>query len=305
MRYCLILILICSGLGCLTGCKKYPQHITPPVSGVIFSPTTPYQEMLPGNVVAFKFKTVTASPVTNFGIRFLFPGTTAYVALPEYPDLTSPPAALISQLQTFEYALPGSTTAVNDTILFKFTATTATTSYTKTYAVRMLSIGLQRARLWSVAASTNFRFSSIDLLRAVAVPLTLSTPLTQDLIPATTPVLNTITGAKVDAITGFTSGNGTTFKLTTAANYNLAATQYAAVYAAIPVANELPAVNSITSTIPLAAAQYYIAKVNRNNVLTYVGILIKKSPTVTAANLAATIAVDPTQEYIEMEIKNK
>lgn len=304
MRYpYILLILIFTGLACLTGCKKDTPYSVTPVTGVVFSPITPYQELLPGNVVTFKFKTNIAEPVTSFGIRFLFPGATDYVALPEYPDLTSPSPALISQFQTFEYALPGSATAANATMQFKFTAATATASYSNVYTVKMLSIGLQRARLWSVAASTNFRFSTIDLLRTVAVPATLSTPLTQDMIPVTNKVQYAITGQSYDAISGFTSGNGTKYKLTTAANYALAPTTYAATYAAIAAANELSAVTTFQAANPLIANQYYIAKVNRNGVFSYVGMLIKKSPSTTSVTVGTLTTIDLTQEYIELELK--
>jgi|GEM_PF-1941511 hypothetical protein len=303
--YFLLLILICSSLVCLTGCKKSAQFApVPPATGVIFSPATPYQEVLFGNVATFNFKVKVSDPVTSLAIRFLLPGATDYVALPEYPDVASP--APISKLQPFEYAVPGATVATADNLVkIKFTATTAKGSYSNIYTVRALNIGLQRARLWSAASSSTYRFSTVDLIRAVGVPLSVSTPLTQDLIPVYLPVQNLITGAKLDAIAGFTSGNGTTFKVITAATYGAAQSTYGTAYAALPDTVKLSAINSINSTPLLTNTQYFLAKVNRNNVFTYVGFLIKKSPTITPAIYSSTVAVDPTLEYIEMEIKNK
>jgi len=301
MRYYLSsLVLLCFCLNILSSCNTH--DVAEPQTGVIFNPIKPYQESLPGQIVTFKFRVKSIDSITGFGIRFKFPGATDYVALPEYPDMTQTAKAFTSQYQVFEYAIPGSATAVNTTTMFKFVATTATQNYQAEYTIKMLSIGLQRARLYSAASATYFRFTNVDLLRALAVPT--AVPLVQDMIPVYAVLLNTVTNQTVNAIVGWTSGNGTKFKLTTLANYNLAQTQYATIYAGIAAANELSSVTSLANSL-LAANQYYIAKVNRNNVFTYVGIAVKKSPTVTAALQNTPVSFDPTQEYVEIEIKNK
>jgi hypothetical protein len=301
--YFSFLILICYSLVCFTGCNKQ-DDAGAPQTGVIFNPIKPYQESLPGQIISFKFKVASRDSVTGFGLRFLFPGATNYVALPEYPDLTNTAKAFTAAYQTFEYAIPGSATAANTNTQIKFIATTATQSYQSVYTIKMLSIGLQRARLYSTDASTYFRFNNVDLLRAVGTP-TPALPLTQDMTPTFVTLKNTITNQTFNSITGWTSGNGTKFKLATAANYNLAQTQYATIYAGIAASGELSSVTTLMAASPLTANQYYIAKVNRNGVFSYVGILVKKGPTTTVSVQNSTVTVDLTQEYIELEIKNK
>lgn len=295
-----IFLLACIGL---SGCGSKNNDPAPQL-GIIFNPVTAAQESYPGQIVSFRFKagTAAADPVTGFQIRFKMPGSTDFVALPEYPDVTSNAQKIFGAYQTFEYGLPGSPIAVNTSMQIKFIATTAMHSYESIYTVKILNIGLQRARLWSPALTTYFRLGTIDLLRAVATPATVLR-YNPDMIPTTTTLKNLVTGQTATALTGWTSGNGTTFKLATVANYNSAAAQYATIYAGISASAELSSVTTLTGTTFLAANQYYIAKVNRNNVFSYVGILVRKSPTLTALALSATNAVDPLQEYLEVEIK--
>jgi hypothetical protein len=302
MRTYFLYILLLSGI-CLSSCGSKNNDPAPQL-GVILNPVRHYQESYPGQIVSFKVKVNTASgdPLTTFQMRFKMPGATDFVALPEYPDVTQNAQALFGAYQTFEYAVPGSAVVANTSIMIKFIAKTAIQSYEGVDTVKILNIGLQRARLWSPALTTYFKLSTIDLPRAVAVPASI-VPYNPDMIPVTTILKNPVNGQTSVGLIGWTSGNGTKFKPATAANYNGAVSQYATIYAGIAAANELSSVTTL-GTPTLAANLYYIAKVNRNNVFSYVGILVKKSPTITALALSSTISVDPLQEYLEIEIKN-
>ncbi len=300
MRYISVLILVC-GLTWLSGCKKEEEVAAP--EGIIFSPIKPYQEAKPGTIINFKVRVRAPEPVTSFGVRFMFPNTTEYVSLPQYPDLTQT-AEFTGQNGLFEYALPASAVAINADMKFKFIATTASKSYESEYTVRLKTTGAQNVRLYGPTNYSYTRFGALDLLNIAGVPQ--SAPvLTMDLtsLILSFPYLN----RNYDLIVGFSSANGTKFKLVAAADYNLAPAQYAAKYAATAATSEfnsvsvVSAVGSLTQGL-LTASTYYIAKVNRNGVFSYVGIAVKKIPAA-VLQLSDIPVQQPGAETLDLEIK--
>jgi len=300
MKYLSYLLLLC-GFCFFSGCKKDP--VAASAQGIEFNPIKPYQEALPGAVVNFKVRIKSSEPVTSFGIRFKFPNTTDYIALPAYPDL-SQPAEFTPGFGIFEYALPPAATATTTEMKFKFIATTASKSYESEYTVKMIGTGERRLRLYNPEAASYFKFSALDLLGSTGVAGEAAA--TKDLLATTFTVTNNITNQRFKMLNGFTSGNGTKFKLATLAQYNAAA-QYATAYASIAAANEFNGASTLgavpgTGTGLLVAGTYYIAKINRSGTFSYAGISLKKIPSATSATTTAS-SIDLTNEFLEAEIK--
>ncbi|MET1057824.1 MAG: hypothetical protein ABWY16_21095 [Pedobacter sp.] len=301
MKYLSYIVLLW-GSCCFTACKKDEVAIS--AKGIEFNPIRAYQEALPGSIATFKVRVKTTEPVTRFGLRFKFPNTTDYVALPAYPDL-SQPAEFTPGFGVFEYALPPAAAATTAEMKFKFTASTASQSYESEYTVKMVSLGERRARLYNPGAASFFKFSGLDLLSSTGVPAA-APDATKDLLAATFTVTNNITNQRFTVLSGFTSGNGTKFKLATLAQYNAVA-QYAAAYASIAAANEFNGASTLggvpaTGTGLLVAGTFYIAKINRGGVFSYAGISLKKIPSATSAATTAS-SIDMNNEFLEAEIK--
>jgi hypothetical protein len=301
MKFLTFIVLSAVAFG-INGCKKDPAVL--PEQGIEFNPLKAYQEALPGAIVTFKVRLRSDAPATKFGVRFKFPGSTDYVAVPAYPDL-SQPSEFTSGFGIFEYALPPAAAAVAAEIRFKFSASTASQNYEKEYTVRMVGIGERRARLYSPAAASYFKFSALDLLGSTGVPATLPAA-TQDVVASTATVINNLTNERFTVLTGFSSRNGTKFKLATLAQYNAVA-QYATAYNAIAAANEFTGVSTLgavpaSGTGNLVAGTYYIAKINRGGSFSYAGISLKKIPSVTSASTTLN-SIDLANEFLEAEIK--
>jgi len=301
MKFLSFIILMTVACG-FAACKKDPVVVN--IQGIEFNPVKAYQEALPGAIVSFKVRVKADTPVTQFGIRFKFPGSADYIALPAYADL-SEPSEFTPAFGVFEFALPPSATAVSADMKFRFSAASATEAYEKEYTVRLVGTGERRARLYSPAAAAYFKFSALDLLGSTGVPATLPMA-TQDLVASTATVINNLTNQRFTVLTGFSSGNGTKFKLATLAQYNAPA-QYVTAYNAISAANEFSGVSTLgpvpaTGTGNLVAGTYYIAKINRGGSFSYAGISLKKIPSVTSGSTTAS-SIDLANEYLEAEIK--
>lgn len=297
-----VLLLVFGSLTWLSGCKKDAKPIVP--EGIIYSPIKPYQEALPGSIINFKVRVRSAETVTSFGVRFKFPDATDYVSLPQYPDLTQT-AEFTGENGVFEYALPAASVSINADMKFKFVAATANKTYESEYTVRMKTTGGQAVRLYGPIGYAYTKFGAIDLLNAAGIAQA-APDLTRDV---TSLILNfPYLGKNYELITGFTSANGTKFKLSSLADYNLAPAQYAARYAAIAVANEFNslAVTGADETLRrgnLLGNTYYIAKVNRNNVFSYVGIAVRKIPAATLLTSGPVPVQLPGNEVLDLEIK--
>lgn len=310
MKYISFFLLMVT-VGLIQGCTKDDITATTAEAGIQYNPIINYQEAYPGTIVTFKLGVTSPRPVVNFGIRFLFPGSTAYVSLPEYPD-TSNAAEFTSGWGIFEYALPSSLTALDTTIKFKFVASTTDSTYEKEYSIKMKSIGNQRLRLYSPAASGFFKFTALDLLKGTVAPTSFAS-LTKDIVVDTTTAKNPVTGETFNVIKGWKSGNGTKFKTATAAQYTAATSTYATAYASIAAASEFVAVSSLGASTTLNGAaynvgllvvnNYYIAKVNRNGVFSYVAINAKTIPITISTTIGSTSTVNLLREYLEIEIK--
>jgi hypothetical protein len=305
MRYFLsLLILLGFSVISLTGCG--PKDDTPePVEGLRFSPMTPYQEVYPGQIVTFKFMVKAPEPVTSFGIRFKLPGSPDYVALPEYPDITTTAEIYTSGFRNFEYSLPASGVPANAEYKFKFVAATASKAYEKEYTVKMLGTGLQQVRIYNPEALTFFTHSALDLVAGKGVS---ASSANQDLVALAPTITYPLRGLSFQALTGWTSGNGTKFKEITAAEYNtLLPGAYATRYNAIT--NEYTGASTIVSASAnngyalLALNKAYIAKVARGSGFVYVALTVKKAPLITFNTKGATPTVDLENEYLDLEIK--
>ena len=302
MKYISILILLFS-LIALTGCKK-DKEASAAQEGIIFNPVKPYQEALPGSIITFKIRVKAPEPVTSFGIRFLLPGATEFVSLPQYPDV-SETSGYTKDYVDFEYTLPPSSVAINADVKFKFIATTASKTYDAEYTVKMKSSGAQQARLYGPANYSYYRFGAMDLINLYGVRQDAAAT-TKDIIAYT--INFPYEGVQYPLIVGFTSGNGTKFKAAVVADFNLAPSAYAARYAAINNTLEYSSatVASVTGpgTVLIAPNQYYLAKINRGGVFSYAAIWVKKIP---AAVLTVTEGQTPVQqpgsETLEMEIR--
>lgn len=305
MRYISILIFLCS-LSWLTACKK-DSKAPAAEQGILFSPIKPYQEALPGSIINFEVRVNASEKVTGFGVRFLFPGATDYVALPQYPDVTQT-SAYTSGGVTFEYALPPSAVVVNSDMKFKFIATTATKTYEAEYTVRMKNVGGQAARLYGPENYSYYKFGAIDLINFAGVAQD-EPSLTKDIVSFTANF--PYEGVEYPLIIGFTSANGTKFRTAAAADYTtLAPAQYATRYNALGAANEYSTLGvAPTVAAPginvLAANQYYIAKINRDGVFSYAVIWVRKIPAAnlkTSGNFSVPVQL-PGAETLDMEIK--
>jgi hypothetical protein len=304
MRYISVLMLLLS-LACFSGCeKKAVGDVTiPSPEGIVFSPVKPYQEALPGAIVAFKVHVNAPLPVISVGVRFMFPGTNDYVALPQYPDMTETSLFTTGDGE-FEYALPPSAVAVDADMKFKFIGVTANKTYEKEYTVRMKSIGLQAVRLYKPSGSV-FKFSAFDLLGSAGVAQ--SAPvLTKDLVSYITTI--TYQGQDYSLTTGFYSENGTTFKFASAAQYNAAATTYLSAYNSIAAANEFTTLSVKADVLipgvgALKPATYYIARVNRNGAFSYVGIKVIKVPVASLDTSESEPIQSPENDVVDLEIK--
>lgn len=304
MKYISILIGIAT-LGLSAGCKKDNYNMpVPTASGIAVSPIATYQELLPGAMLNFSLGIWSPDSVTTFGVRFMFPGTSAYVSLPEYPDTTKAPE-FAGAWGTFEYAMPPSVAAVDTTMKFKVLAGTKNNSYEKEYVVRMRSLGNQRLRLYSPTASGYFKFTALDLLKSTGVPTSFPS-LTTDITVATISATYPVSGQTVNVIVGWNSGNGTKFKVITAAQYLAAPSTYAAVYVPATTSNEFTGVSSLGAKTGISALlinNYYMAKVNRNGVFSYVAMNVKVSPLTISTNIGSTTVFNLVKEYLEIEIR--
>jgi hypothetical protein len=309
-KYCKRTSVYLAGLlafGLLAGCtKENGSGVIAQADGIVFSPVTAYQESLPGQVVSFKMRVKAPQPLTGFSIRFRLPGTTDFVALPEYPDVTTNANTVFSRFTTFEYSLPPVATATDTDMKFKFIATTAAATYEKEYTVRMLGAGLQQVRLYNPVAASFSTFSAIDLLQSRGVPA--DAPSSTKDLTAFTIQSSSIDNGNFTLLSGWQSDNGTKFKLITDANYASSPTQYASIYAGIAAVNEISGTaNNLAAILagkgPLTVSKPYIAKVNRNGVFSYVAFLVKKLPNNTVTEVNGVSTLDLTNEYIQLEIK--
>ena len=303
MKYLSVLIFLCS-LTSLIGCKD-DKDVAPAQEGIIFSPIKPYQEALPGSIINFDVRVKAPEPVVKFGVRFLFPGASDYVALPQYPDVTDT-FAYTNGYINFEYALPPSTAITNTDMKFKFIASTVNKTYETEYTVRMKNVGGQAARLYGPENYSYYKFGAIDLINIAGVPQD-APSLTKDIVSYNLDF--PYEGKNYPVIIGFTSENGTKFRLGAAADYALAPSQFAARYNALGAAVEysivgVPPTIASPGTNVLVANQYYIAKINRNGVFSYAMIWIRKIP---SATLRITGPKGPMQlpgsETLDIEIK--
>lgn len=304
MRYILVLILLC-GLTWLSGCRKDVDGdvVIPVPEGVSFSPVKPYQEALPGSIISFQVRVKSPDPVTSFGVRFKFPGSNDFVSLPQYPDVTET-SEFTSGKGEFEYALPPSAIAIDADMKFKFIGTTANKTYEAEYTVKMKSSGLQAVRLYRPSNSI-FKFSAFDLLNTAGV-LESGPDLIKDI--DTYIIYQSYRGQDYPLTAGFSSANGTLFKLADAGKYNANPSTYAAAYNSIISTNEFSTLSVEADLLGpgmglLKPNTYYIAKVNRANVFSYVGIRVVNIPT---ANLITSTPIpmqSPDNDKVDLEIK--
>lgn len=299
----LIIVFIFFGAISQPGCKKDKKDAEKP-SGILFSPVKPYQEALPGAIINFQVAVRVPAVVTSLGIRFLYPGTSSYIELPQYPD-RNVSAGLTKAYQDFEFALPPATTAINNELKIKFIASTAERTYEANYTVRMKTTGLQALRLYNPSAATYYKFPGLNLLNSSGVPVQ-APALTKDLIAETINIA--YGGNDYPVIAGFKSGNDTRFRLATAAQYN-AAPPYQNAYNSIAVANEF-SILTVSPPAPLPAGtgvlssgSYYIARVNRNGVFNYVAIRITKIPSATLSTSGPVPVQLPGNDVLDIEIK--
>lgn len=292
-------------LACMAGCNR-KDDAPAPAEGIIFSPLAQYQEAYPGQIITFKFRAATTEPITGFHLRFKLPGSETYVALPEYPDVQQD-AGAFAGFQSFEYSLPPSATDTDAEIRIKFTATTASRSYEEEYVVKMLSHGLQNIKVYSPEAATYFNFSALDLVNGNGV--TGDAPATsQDLVGVTTESYFPLQDATFSVLNGWTSGNSTRFKLTTAAKYSQEPSTYEATYTAIAPAQELTGA-MMTGSQPgsgigiLSPNQYYIAKAERDGATHYIGLAVKRVAAPVINMVSNAPVLDLANEYIQLEIK--
>lgn len=289
----------------MAGCNS-KDEAPAPAEGIIFSPKTDHQEAYPGQIVTFKFRAGASQAITGFNLRFKLPGTQEYVALPAYPDLTQN-ANDFAAFQTFEYPLPPSATDVDTEMRFRFSATTAGKSYEQDYVVKMLSHGWQIFKLYSPDATSYFNFAALDLVNSSGV--TADAPaLTKDLAGITAETNFPLQEVSFNVLKGWVSLNDTRFKLVTTANYALEPTEYGAIYDAIAPELELSGVTTNVGDVApgtgiLAGNQCYIAKVNREGEIHYVGMQVKRAPSTTINSGGITPTLDLTNEYIQLEIK--
>lgn len=290
-----------------SGCSKdKTSGVVEQPDGIVFNPVTPYQEALPGQVISFKMRVKAPEPLTGFSIRLKLPGATDYVALPEYPDVTTNANELFTPFTNFEYSLPPAVAATDAEVKFKFIATTASKTYEKEYTVRIVGKGLQQVRLYNTTVTSLFTFGSIDLLTGKGVRA--DAPATTKDLTASLAQLTTLDGNVFTGIYGWDGGNGTKFKEVTEANYKAAPTQYATIYNGIAAANELTGVSTLIPVIrdgkgPLIMTKpWYIAKVNRNGVFSYVALLVKRIPAGTVIEVNGTSTLDKDNQYIQLEI---
>jgi hypothetical protein len=291
----------------LPGCDNYDDNMAMvPEDGIIFNPTTPYQEALPGAVISFKYRVKSSEPVISFGIRFKLPGSEEFVALPEYADVKDTATEFTHKFKTFEYSLPPSSVAIDTVVRFKFIAVTAHETYEKEYAVRLLSKGFKSIRLYSPVLESYTQFYALDLLKGCGVPALFPAD-TKDFMATTGQVIYPVDSTRYTVMKGWICANGTKFKEVTLANYNSLPSQYATIYNSIAAVNELTQVNGFTTIASagvglIAINKYYIVKVNRDNVYSYVGLTIKKIPSFVVGSAFSTL--DLTSDYITFEFKN-
>lgn len=300
-----LLITVIAYITILAGCKS--KEVAAPREGVIFSPLTAYQEAYPGSLLSFKFRIASPQPVTGFSLRVKLPDAADFVALPQYPDLDATAAAAFTGFTNFEYAVPGYETPVDKQIQFKFIATTAARTYEEVYTVRLVNKGLQNIKLYGTESANYFYFPAIDLAQGAGVTAT-SESFTKDLVPVLVTARDNISGVTFKLIEGFTSANGAKFKPITAAAYNAAPSTYAAAYNAVPAASEYTALSGLITTAsggrgPLVLNNYYMAKISRNNVFSYVAMQAKRVPASNVNVVGAITTFDVTADYVQLEIK--
>lgn len=304
MRYILVLILLC-GLTWVSGCRKSVEGdvtISPP-EGISYSPVKPYQEALPGSIITFQVRVKSPEPVTSFGVRFKFPGSNDYVSLPQYPDVTET-SEFTAGNGEFEYALPPSAVVIDADMKFKFIGTTASRTYEGEYTVKMKSLGLQAVRLYRPSNSI-FKFAAFDLLNTAGVAVS-GPATTKDLVTYIS--YQSYRGQDYPLTTGFSSQNNTLFKLADAAKYTANPSTYAAAFNSIAVANQFTTLSvNADVLVPgmglLRPNSYYIARVNRNNVFSYVGIRVVNVPISNLITSTPVPAQSPGNDKVDLEIK--
>lgn len=306
-QICWILLIAVGAWMLAAGCNDKDEAVITP-DGIEFSPATPYQEAAPGTIINFKVKVRTAQPVNRFALRFQLPGSNDFVLLPEYPDLEGEEAAAFNSFGTMEFALPASMDTINTELRIKVQAATAAANYEKEYTIRLKSAGRQQLRLYNPSLTDFVRFDALDLRAGKGIPAG-NAALYKDLVATTHQIEVPLTNSSFPVIKGWEGVNGTTFKQVTAANFNDSAHKYVNIYKAINVASEL---NGLSSMLTVAADkigvlstnnQYYIAKVKRDTLEHYIGIMIRKYPPVNTGNSNAVTKPDPLNEYIQLEIK--
>lgn len=306
MKQLIWILLACLPFG-WTACNDKDNTVMAE-EGIVFSPATAYQEAYPGSIINFKVRVRTHETITRFGLRFQLPGSSAFVALPEYPDQEGDAAASFSGFREVEYALPASTDTIDTSLRLQFVAATATNIFEKEFVIRLKSAGRQQLRLYNPAWSNYFRFDALDLRAGKGVDAG-DQQVIQDLAATTTEIKVPVSNTSFQAIRGWEGMNGATFKVVTAASYNDSVHKYPAIYKAIAAASELNGVSSmLTATTNKIGAlttnnPYYIAKVKRDAAEYYIGIMVKKYPPVNAGNSSAATQPDSLNEYIQLEIK--